>query len=334
MYVNIPKYGKDTAMKAAAQLVPNRHEGKQQNEAPHRGQHQATRGSTSYVAVVARDRYNAGQPKGLYKEDTKRAESRSSLHLDIPLNDKQWFRQAWVGRLKDLRWYDRLKEDPLWDFGAEITPKYMGDDMVFLLRLTDAIAKRMVKEAMEEEDSMFYSLEKWHPNLRTGKRLTWVHCGGIPLVAWDRKYIQQIVAAIGDLVDVDDVTKEARRVDHARVLIRTPWSPAIHHIVSVDIGGEAYQVQVVEELSRSPDTCNCWRRREMWSSEEIDSDDRCLGTPIKDTTGASSDDETQGMKGHGKVVELRRTPSADKAGAETANVEDPQSHFTQWSTHR
>ena len=50
-------------------------------------------------------------------------------------------------------------------------------------------------------------------------------------------------------MDVDDDTEEVRRVDHARVLIRTPWSPAIHHTMSVDIGGEAYQVQVVEELS-------------------------------------------------------------------------------------
>lgn len=65
------------------------------------------------------------------------------------------------------------------------------------------------------------------------------------------------MAAIGELVDADDNTEEARRVDRARVLIRMPWSPAIHHTMSVDIGGEVYQVQVVEELSRGLDTCNC-----------------------------------------------------------------------------
>ena len=57
------------------------------------------------------------------------------------------------------------------------------------------------------------------------------------------------MAAIGELVDVDNETEEARRVDRARVLICMPWSPAIHHIVNVDIGGGVYQVQVVEELS-------------------------------------------------------------------------------------
>ena len=45
------------------------------------------------------------------------------------------------------------------------------------------------------------------------------------------------MAAIGELVDVDNETEEARRADRARVLICMPWSPAIHHIVNVDIGG-------------------------------------------------------------------------------------------------
>ena len=87
----------------------------------------------------------------------------------------------------------------------------------------------------------------WSPAIH--HTVSWVQCWGIPLVAWDKKYIQQIVTAIGDLLDVDDNIEDVRRVDRARVLIRTPWSPAIHHTVSVDIGGEAYQVQVVEELS-------------------------------------------------------------------------------------
>ena len=60
LYVNIPKYGRDTAMKVEAPPVPNKQEGKQLNEAPYRGHHQATRSLTSYAAVVARDRYKVG----------------------------------------------------------------------------------------------------------------------------------------------------------------------------------------------------------------------------------------------------------------------------------
>lgn len=47
---------------------------------------------------------------------------------------------------------------------------------------------------------------------------------------------------MGDVVDVDNDVEESRKVDRARVLIRTPWSPTIHHTVCVDIGGETYKV--------------------------------------------------------------------------------------------
>lgn len=92
----------------------------------------------------------------------------------------------------------------MWDFGADITPEYMGDDMVLLLGLTDDEAERMKKEASEGEETMFYSLEKWSPGLRPGHRLTWVQCWGIPLPALEKTHIQKVVAVFGDLVDVDD----------------------------------------------------------------------------------------------------------------------------------
>lgn len=48
--------------------------------------------------------------------------------------------------MKNLIWFDKLEENPLWDFGADITPKYLGDDMVLLLGLSDDRAERMMQE--------------------------------------------------------------------------------------------------------------------------------------------------------------------------------------------
>lgn len=193
--------------------------------------------------------------------------------------------------MKNLVWFDKLEEDPLWDFGADITLKYLGDDMVLLLGLSNDRAEQMNQEAMEGEESMFYSMEKWSPKLRAGQRLTWVQCWGVPLIASEKKYIQQIVAAMGDVADVDDDVEESRRVDRTRVLIRTPWSPAIQHTVYVNIGGGVeYKVHVVEEIHRGTESCTCRRRRDIWSSEEIDSDDSCFGTPLAASSVKSPDD--------------------------------------------
>ena len=46
-------------------------------------------------------------------------------------------------------------------------------------------------------------------------------------MAWDAKQIQKIVAGMGDMVDLDNDGEDVWRRDRARVLIKTPWKPAI-----------------------------------------------------------------------------------------------------------
>lgn len=141
LYINIPKYGREMARKVAAQPKPMGYEEKHENTAAWWRQPQARMGSTSYATVVARNMCSSGQRKVTYNEPHSPVASLSLVHLDIPLNDKKWFTEAWVRRLKNLAWFDRVEDDPLWDFGADITPKYMGDDMILLLGLTDAKAE-------------------------------------------------------------------------------------------------------------------------------------------------------------------------------------------------
>ncbi|KAH1037548.1 hypothetical protein GYH30_056746, partial [Glycine max] len=80
-------------------------------------------------------------------------------------------------------------------------------------------------------------LGEMESSLHTGHRLAWVQCWGISLLAWETTYIQKILAAIGDMVEVDDDVDKVRKVARAKVLIRTPRSPAIQHTISVYIGG-------------------------------------------------------------------------------------------------
>lgn len=89
-----------------------------------------------------------------------------------------------------------------------MVPKYLGDVMVILLGFIDTKAKELAKEETRHGSTLFHSLEKWNPNMRTGHRLVWAHCWGIPLVAWEMVQIRKIVAAIGDLVEVDDNVEE------------------------------------------------------------------------------------------------------------------------------
>lgn len=148
-----------------------------------------------------------------------------------------------MGRaFKNPAMFERMEDDLLLEIGLDITPKYIGDDLVFLLGLTDAGAKQVLNGGKDGGASPFYSLEKWSPSLCTGFRLTWVQCWGIPLQAWDTKHIKKILVAMGETVDVDDDVEEKRRLDKARELIKTPWRPTIQHTVNVHIDGKTFKV--------------------------------------------------------------------------------------------
>lgn len=58
--------------------------------------------------------------------------------------------------------------------------------------------------------------------MRTGYRLVWIQCWGIPLHAWDLENIKKIASGVREVVEVDDGVEDLQRLDKARVLIKTP----------------------------------------------------------------------------------------------------------------
>ena len=141
LYVNIPKYGRATPGGTQPETrIPTF---ARQHEQEGRGTYQAKKSAAvpglkrgSFADVVARRNPRMDQMIPSTGVSYISHSSRSEVHLDIPLSGRKWLQDAWVGRLKNLTMFDRLEEDMLWDFGINIVPKYIGDDMVLLLGLT------------------------------------------------------------------------------------------------------------------------------------------------------------------------------------------------------
>lgn len=159
----------------------------------------------------------------------------------------------------------------------KIAPKYIGDDLVLLLGLSEEDEEQIMHGGQDRSSPMFYSMEKWSPSLRTGNRLVWVHCWGIPLQAWDKKYIQQIMSVMGEMVDMDDEVEEKRRLDRARVLIKTSWRPTIQHTIHVLTADETFAVDVIKETTSTYHEGIRGRRSVGGSSDDIFSDDSSYG---------------------------------------------------------
>jgi len=137
----------------------------------------------SYAKVVATNTMTLGQWRNPENASSGHDGSQSSVHLEIPTGNKQWYTDAWVGRLKNLVSFDRVEDDISWDIAGDVMPKYLGDDMVILLGLTDTRVEELAKEETRHGSTVFHSLEKWNPKMRTGYRLVWAQCWGIPLIA-------------------------------------------------------------------------------------------------------------------------------------------------------
>ena len=240
MYVNVPKYGR--AKKEEPQTEEGgRTEARQQQQGK-KDMYLSRNAETkvgvqrgSYADMVTRNNQRAEQRRVPVKVSDNSHNSTSEVILDIPLTGQQWLKEAWVGRLQNLASFESLEDEIWWDSGQNISLKYIGGDMVLILGLTVEKAERMLNNKDEGWGELFYSIEKWNPKLWPGFRLTWLQCWGIPLVAWDRHHIQQIVLGIGDVVDVEDCVEERRSLEVARILVKTTWKPLIQHTVNVNL---------------------------------------------------------------------------------------------------
>ena len=315
LYVNIPRYNRERL----GQRTPgNKSQDKDDNT-----QHEVDcckkkkyTNQGSYAEVLRRNIGPKGSRQPYHSHPQAHHTTTSSIHLNIEPEDTNWLKDAWVRRLSNPAMFDRVEEELLWETGLDISPKYIGDDLILLLGLTDNGAKHLMNGGQHGGTSMFYSMEKWNPGIRTGFRLTWVQVWGIPLQAWDTKYFRHTLAAMGDLVEIDDDTKEKRRLDRARVLLKTPWRPTINHMVEVHISDECFKVFVVEETRGG--SFHYQRRRSSMggSSDDISSKDISLGSLTLRTTSP------RGLEDVTRLSPAQVGGDADSDGGGIAEVEE------------
>lgn len=74
------------------------------------------------------------------------------------------------------------------------------------------------------------------------------------------EHIKKIVAVIGEPVEVDDDVEDLRRLDRARLLVKTSWRPLLQHAINLHIAEKMHQVHIVEETRLDKHLCRCQAR--------------------------------------------------------------------------
>ncbi|KAH1138609.1 hypothetical protein GYH30_028210 [Glycine max] len=244
LHVNIPKYGRG---KEEKELTAAKQRGHKEGDNLRCSMAAEPNTKRSYAEVVTSHAENKERRRRTSSLTMAHGRTQSSIILDISEEAKKRYADTWVGRLKRQQVFERVEDELSWILGSEVSPKYLRDDMVLLIGLSDTKAQELIKEETNHGTSAFYGLEKWNSKTKPGNRLIWVQCWGIPLVVWSIDHLRKIVAAVGDLVEIDDDFEDMQRLDRARVLVRTPWTPTVEHIVIAQIDGDVHKISIVEE---------------------------------------------------------------------------------------
>jgi len=65
-----------------------------------------------------------------------------------------------MDRLKKPGIFERVKDEHPWEIGTNVVPKYIGDDMILLLGLSDTKAEELITKETKHDTSPFHLLEK------------------------------------------------------------------------------------------------------------------------------------------------------------------------------
>ncbi|KAL4313036.1 hypothetical protein GQ457_01G021850 [Hibiscus cannabinus] len=168
---------------------------------------------------------------------------RSTKTFVIQEEEMDWVRHCLVGCIKPMFNEDIVKQAMESDgFPAIICP-WFGQTVV--LRFPN---KKECLKCWSVRDEL---LRVWFQDLEflegfDGKRKVkiWVKLHDVPLSVWNTKFFHKVISRWGDMLDMDEDTKNMNRFDVARFLIQTRRSFIIPERIVVIVNGAVVQVKV------------------------------------------------------------------------------------------
>ncbi|KAL2993628.1 hypothetical protein AAZX31_10G123500 [Glycine max] len=207
-----------------------------------------------------------------------------------PIKDKgYWCKDGWVGKLKKVMAVESIQDRVAWDLGYNICTKFLVDDMILLMGLSEEKAHHIIQTEKNNGSSLFYSLERWRSGCRPHNRVVWLQVWGFPIEVWGVDHFRKAASFIGDVIELDDDTEDRRRLDRARLLVRTPLPLSISKEITVRAGELDYQVWFVEETGIG-DVVNqkSSSLSDVWLDEVTPEDEGIAGDDDDDIDGSSS----------------------------------------------
>ncbi|KAH1230119.1 TNF receptor-associated factor 1b [Glycine max] len=208
--------------------------------------------------------------------------------INTNTEQKECIQRAWVARLKNRGMFDRVEEEFKWTIDPDVTPCYWGDDWIIFLNLQDTKANQLLNEESTNGSTPILDLQKWSKDIRPTHRMAWVLLWGLLPHAWEPEYMGQVVADMGEMVEAHEMVEQRRRIDVAKILIRTKMKPGIQTELKVVVDGVEHVVHVVEDLTGIGDTQSLKQPVTWFPPSLFSTEPNSPATVGVDTLGADS----------------------------------------------
>ncbi|GAU20898.1 hypothetical protein TSUD_120900 [Trifolium subterraneum] len=194
-----------------------------------------------------------GKAEKMKEQDNQRKQKEnqkewSGIIFESTEEDRSWAKKGLVGIVNHPEEVQMLQQKML-DVGLStirIIP--MGGRKVFIQPSEDEDLWELIKDAEEYFNHWFVKIKEWNPSEVSVDRVVWIRIFGTPVHAWKEDFFKKMVESFGELLVLDWDTSQKRRLDFARVLIKTSYSSFINHVEKVKIDSLFFMVRVLEEL--------------------------------------------------------------------------------------
>lgn len=94
----------------------------------------------------------------------------------------------------------------------------------------------------------FFDIHPWSTEDVDDERLTRMRCYGLPCYSWNTKYFEFFASLVGAFVYLKEETRNHKRLDFSRFLIRKKSSMVLNESVNVEINEHIYGLKLVEDM--------------------------------------------------------------------------------------
>lgn len=92
----------------------------------------------------------------------------------------------------------------------------MGGDLVLIDSECPQDTMEFVERAKESWSLYLSWVDQWSPRIMSRERQTWIKCFGIPAHVWEEKFFRFLFFGRDSIVEIDENTRNKRRLHVAR----------------------------------------------------------------------------------------------------------------------